>query len=806
MTCPVCQKVVPPGARFCDRCGADLPAQSDTAREARSWTIGSAPECDLVAPNERVSARHCRLTAMADASDAFKLEDLGSTNGTFVNGKRITGPARVTRADVITLGRSVAMPWPLPQERQPSPGRSRTTLTFNGESLVLGRDPDCDHPLDYPMVSWRHARLTANGETGAVEDLGSTNGTFVNGRRIPGPGHLVTVRPGDVIGLGSYTFALTVSGRLEKRDHRGNLAIEARHVSVAAGGRRLIEDISLTILPSELVGLMGPAGAGKTTLMMALNGYTPPSAGAALIGGQNLYANYGRFCGHLGYVPQDDIMHRDLTVKEALYYTARLRLPTDYSEAGLEKRIAEVISQVGLAGVEDVLIGSPEKKGLSGGQRKRVNLAMELLSDPSLLFLDEPTSGLSSEDALMVMKLLRRLADEGKTILITIHQPGPEIFRLMDNLIVVSRDAGGADPGRLVYYGPASPDAAEFFNPEREAGTPASPDEVLRGLARGGAAEWVRRYADSQYHRQYVVERAEERNAESGQAVTPKIARRAGAEQWPTLVKRSLAVKSRDAWNTAILMTQSPVIALLIVLGMGRKVSQSVTAANLEEMSGRLGVTLFLLALAAIWFGVSNSAREIVAEWAIYHRERMINLKIPSYLASKFAVLGGLCVLQCVILIGVVHWGCNLQGPWLAMLGLLVLTALAGVALGLLVSALARTSEVAVALVPLLLLPMVILGGALIPRHDIVAPAVADVMPSRWAFEGLLLLETEGREVGPSGAQQGAPSVNPDMAEGYFPGGDRLGVAGCVAVLAGMLVALLAGALVALKRRDVHRR
>src|SRR5205085_9777527 len=141
------------------------------------------------------------------------------------------------------------------------------------------------------------------------------------------------------------------------------------------------------------------------------------------------------------------------------YYSARLRLPRDFSDADVHRRIRTVLEQLELRGAEDVRIGSPEKKGISGGQRKRVNLAMELLTDPLVLFLDEPTSGLSSEDALMVLKVLRELADAGKTILITIHQPSLEVFRLLDNLVLVSRDAGSQDPGRLIYYGRAYPDA-----------------------------------------------------------------------------------------------------------------------------------------------------------------------------------------------------------------------------------------------------------------------------------------------------------------------------------------------------------
>jgi ABC-type transport system involved in multi-copper enzyme maturation permease subunit len=184
----------------------------------------------------------------------------------------------------------------------------------------------------------------------------------------------------------------------------------------------------------------------------------------------------------------------------------------------------------------------------------------------------------------------------------------------------------------------------------------------------------------------------------------------------------------------------------------------------------------------------------------------MVNLKIPSYVASKLAVLGGLCMIQCLALLSIVYAGCSLKGPWVGMLLLLLLTAFVGVALGLLVSSLARTSEVAIALMPLILLPMVILGGALFPKHKMPAPALADCMPSRWAYEAMLVLETEEHLALPS-AQNSASSSAPlrDMAEASFPRSDRIGAAGCTAILAGMLAALVGAIMIVLKRRDVHR-
>lgn len=785
---------------------------------AKSWVIGGGGDCDIVVDRPTVSARHCRLTC---TPEGFFLEDLRSTNGTFVNDLRIDGRVPVSPTDRITLGLTVAMPWPeVVQSRGRAaagfPEPARTVLT---ESTIVGRDANCDLVLDDPIVSRRHARLICLGTRITVEDLHSTNGTFVNGSRIEQP---TPIARGDVLAIGRTTFRLTDDGSLEQRSYRGHVTIDVRGVTVDAGDRRLLEDISLTVYPSEFVALMGPSGAGKTTLISALNGYTPPTSGTVLFNGQDLYANYHQFRGSLGYVPQDDIIHPDLTVAQALYYTARLRLPSDTTDAEIAQRVAGVIAQLGLEGTENVLIGSPQKKGISGGQRKRVNLGMELLTDPSVLFLDEPTSGLSSEDALNVMRLLRRLADGGKTILLTIHQPSLEAYRLLDNLILVAKDSGSAAPGRLAYYGPAYPQAIEFFNPETAGRTPGvelSPDDVLRGLAKEKAEEWVKRYQASPLKRQYVDHRAAVQPVEPAQLPAARSRRSLGIRQWSTLVRRCLAIKWKDTSNTAILMVQAPIIALLVVLVFGKHASAEVTPESWPSVAGAVSTAVFLLALAALWFGCSNAAREIVGEWPIYHRERMVNLKIPSYIGSKFFVLGGLCLMQCAVLLGIVHWGAGLEGPWMAMFGMLLLTSLVGLAIGLSVSALARTSEVAIALLPLILLPMVILAGVLQPLHKMNAlgAGLAQVMPSRWAFEGLLLLETEDR---PSWTPPSPPALlsagegkRPvpleskahDMAERFFPAEtDRTSVGVAGLALGAMLVLIVAGIHAVLRARDLH--
>jgi len=788
---------------FCTDCGATI------------ICVGRASDNDVILDYPMIADHHARITSLGDAAI---INDLGSSHGTAIGSpdKKISS-ARLSKSDTIYFGS-----FPIPASRLLAGniglGKTpHTLLNFTGQAMIIGRGPDCDVVLNHPMVAYHHARISRSNTGYSVEDLGLTSGTFVNGQRISGA---VPVSVGDVIRIGSYAFDFTAPNVIKQRDYRGNVTLEARGVTVAVSRKRkrIIEDASLTIYPSEIVALMGPSGAGKTTLMNALNGYTPPTSGTVHINGQDLYANYGQFCGHIGYVPQDDIMHRELTVGQALYYTARLRLPADYSKADIQARIAGILKRLDLEGTEDVLIGSPEKKGISGGQRKRVNLAMELMTDPSILFLDEPTSGLSSEDALMVMKVLRDLADAGKTILITIHQPGLDAYRLTDTLLMVSKDKGSQAPAKMVYFGPAYPDAIAFFNHNARAnarpGVDPSPDEIMRGLAQGKTEEWVSRYTSSPYKRQYVDERLGKRPSASAQLIQPKMTREPGLAQWRMLVRRCLTIKIKDHWNTAILLAQAPIIASLLALVFGKMAGD-----EQYPMLGKTFTTIFLLIVSAIWLGCSNAAREIVSEWAVYHRERMVNLKIPSYIASKFTVLGGLCVIQCTIMLTIVYAGCHLKGSFVAMLALLILASLVALALGLITSAMARTSEVALALVPVLLLPMMFLGGMIQPVHEMMEAArpISSVIPARWAFEGLLLLENEQREparqssaTAPANAfNSGAaapvsPTAPPGSAEHYFPKQDRLGIFASMAILSAMLAALVVGMMRILKSRDVH--
>lgn len=827
VTCPACGATNSARAATCKGCGtrlggsgeghaaaafpaADTTLIGDPALSAGTSgpvviTVGRAPDNDVVLAYPFVSAHHARISVAAGRA---VIEDLGSANGVAIGdpSRRVTS-ADITEADTVYFGTL-----PVPASRLLGGalrlgGATAEMPALTRTATVFGRDPSCDHVLPHPEISRRHARILRTAQGLLIEDLGSTNGTFVNGQRITKP---VLLKEGDTVALGTFSYRIGGDGTIVEHAWRDNVTVEARGVAVDIRSGRLLDGVSFTVFPSELVAVMGASGAGKTTLLCALNGYVAPTEGQVLYNGQDLYANYDLFRLQLGYVPQDDIMHRDLTVRQALYYAARLRLPADTSTAEIHQRIARLLQQLGLEGVADTRIGTPERRGISGGERKRVNVAMELLTDPSVLFLDEPTSGLSSEDALTVMRMLRALADAGKTVIVTVHQPSREVFELFNQVVVLGRD-GGSGSGRLAYYGPAFPDAVAFFDPAAMAAASPralSPDLLLRGMAAAPVNEWVRRFERSDTKRRFVDERAGSVSGAAAVRSDRRTKRGGGPGQWWTLVRRTAAVKAGDRENFLMLLVQAPAIALFTAMVFGPHAREAMTHATWLRVAAPTGGALFMLVVAAVWLGCSNAAREIVAEWAIYRRERMVNLTIPAYLFSKLTVLGGLSLMQCFVLVGGIFLGCGCRAPLLPTLGICVLLALVGLGCGLVLSAFSASSEVAISMVPTVLLPMIMFGGALVPLSEMSAPAaaVAQVMPTRWAFEGVVLLESQERPLWEVPTLPGAAPATrerKDFADRYFSRQVRTDVPTDSAILAGMLVILVATVAVTLRARDV---
>ena len=707
-----------------------------------------------------------------------------------------TAPA-ATPAAAIAGGQNIATP-PRPQQR-----------TFFGSinledagirQAIIGRLPTCDIVMPYAQLSGRHASVM-RGTDGSllITDLGSTNGTYVGGQRIP-PNQAVRIMPGDRIFVGPYPLVVDVEGDAirayvdhERSEWTGNLVeIEALDLLVQVPDREhrgrqkvLLDHITFKARPGDLIALMGPSGAGKTTLLTVLNGYLRPSGGEVRVNGENLYAVYDALRGSIGYVPQDDIVHPELTVWEAIKYSAQFRLPSDYSEEEIDRRVEQTVRDLGLEQVKHLEIGRPERKVLSGGQRKRVNIALELVTDPAIMFLDEPTSGLAADDTVALIDLLAGLAKKtGKTIIVTIHQPAREEYEKFNLALIMGY--GGVP----VYFGPSGRESYDFFgryvatrgakidNPrdmfdllrQREdefIGTKQFPDRPSARLAASKAwrAEFFRN-DNATYRKMYSGSR--QPGTPGGNRPAP---RRSvpWLRQFRLLLERYAIVKQRDRAGLAIMLLQAPIIGGLLALvfthpprapnmwcrlhlermentarhaGHALDTACATNPSRFPEVAD-FGGAIFFLAVAAIWFGTSNAGREIVAEQAIYRRERMVNLSIVNYVMSKFVMLTLLSIVQCTVLLGIVYPAIGLGGgswhSFLPMLGMLVITAMCAVAIGLLLSTVVVSTEAAMALTPIALIPQVVLGGRLVTMTTKGwLKAVMSLIPARWSFEGVL--------------------------------------------------------------------
>ncbi len=661
-------------------------------------------------------------------------------------------------------------------------------VRLGADEITIGRLQDNDVALDHPQVSAHHARLLREQETYRLLDLNSTNHTYVNGLNATNQ----LLQPRDEIRIGPFRFIYTGS-ELTQFDESEGIRIEAIHLKkVGTNQTVLLNDISLRIPTRSFVALVGGSGAGKTTLLDALSGLRPAQEGSVFYNGQDYYHNFAAFSTQLGYVPQDDIIHRELSVERALYYAARLRLPSDFQEVQIEQRIDEVLDDVEMKHRRKLLISQ-----LSGGQRKRVSIALELLAKPSVFFLDEPTSGLDPGLDRKMMVLLRKLADKGHTVILVTHAT--------NNINVCDYVCFLAQGGNLAYFGPPEEARAYFKQPDfAEIYSSLEPNDEKRTIP----VEAKEKFSQSQAYQKYIGDYLSKETTtrpireQPGEA---KVARRRGTRwrQFTLLSLRYLELLRNDMGNLAILLLQAPIIGLLLLLfikGAGPdgfnpvNVLQCPATAAVVSARGYPDVptpdnpivtkscqqvenflknnpqgqayararggtvqalqdfivtgpdyastVLFLMAFSAIMFGCINAIREFVKEAPIYRRERTVNLGILPYMLSKIVVLGVLCLVQSLILVACVEIFDPFSHsvflpPFLEVYITIALNSLAGLMLGLAISAVAPNNDRAMSFLPLLLLPQVIFAGTVFPLTSWYLQYPAMLFPIRWAMAAL---------------------------------------------------------------------
>lgn len=581
-----------------------------------------------------------------------------------------------------------------------------------GEGVRIGRASDADIVVDDLLVSRHHALLRRSDEDGwELVDTGSANGTYVNGRRI----ERARLEPLDVVAVGHHMFLLVGDG-LEEYIDQGSVSFRAEGLTVRTSrGQTLLDDVSFGLEERSFIAVVGPSGAGKSTLLNALTGFRPAEKGSVLYDGRDLYSSYDELRLRLGFVPQEDVLHSELTARQALGYAAELRFPADTNREERESRVTEVIGELGLANADAVAV-----RRLSGGQRRRVAVGLELITKPSLLFLDEPTSGLDPGYERALMELLRRLANGGRTIVVVTHSV--QSIRLCDRVLFL------APGGHTAYFGPPQLATAYF---ERE-----DFQEVFQLLSSGGERDWGGAFRSHPYYERFVERprpTAEEPgpaepvpDAEGGRmrpSQTGSPARPRGIPaQLSLLTRRYTRVIGGDRRNLTLLCLQPVVLGLLMLAALPAGELAAPDAGEFRAVS-RAGLVLLVLVLGTTWIGASNAVREIAKELPIVRRERAAGLSSVAYVGSKCVVLGALTATQCtaMALIALARQGSHgsgavLSSPLVELVVVAVMAGLAGMALGLLISALVATVDRAMTVLPVVLLLQLLLAlGAIFP-------------------------------------------------------------------------------------------
>ena len=715
-------------------------------------TIGAAADCDVVLTMPQVSGHHARLWR---EGDAWFIEDLGSSNGLFVRGDRVTR-AQISAHDMVGLGSFQIAASDLMTRKSSKPateterhvgvqkfGPAKVVEVGDGV-LVIGREPDCGLVVAEGAVSGQHARVFRNAGRLIVEDLGSRNGTFVR----HGGGdewqsyRACVLRNSDEVRVGSQVFRF----QRQQAERRAGARVDVRHLELAVRHRStglplpLLHDVSFTALDGEVVGIMGPSGSGKTSLLNVLAGFDAPTRGQVLVQGHSIFAGTELAAGMgalVGHAPQFDVAHELLTVEEAVRYSARLRGPAQWTDADVETRVTQALRDVDMETRRLTPMGSETRKTLSGGQKKRVNIAMELVLDPPVLLLDEPTSGLAAHDTMELMGLLRRLADQGRTVLLTIHQPSYSAFVQMDQVLILE------EGGHVAWFGPAAVDSFEFF-----AVTDREPGALLERLPRKPSPDvqgpWSRTYASAEIRKRMVESRAQSLD-ERPPAPWPAPILPGVFGQLLALLGRNLRMKTRDAFFLLLTAVVPAVVAAIFAAVLGSQLEDTSTwspkSAPVEHQY------LVILTIMCCLFGALCSSLEVVSELPILRRELRGGLSLTAYVMSKAVTYGLPALVFPAVALGTLAAlsGQVIQGDFIKHWLVLSPAFFAAACAGLLMSSLVASQQGVIIMAVFYAIVQVVFS-VFVPLHVtyVAAPQsmwlqwVSAPMTARWSLEGLV--------------------------------------------------------------------
>lgn len=668
---------------------------------------------DIVTISSVVSRNHGKFKM---AAEGLLYADLGSTNGTYVedgNGRRFLQSAksytRLKDGDMLRVqakdgeGESVLL---LYREnicrknlKEESQNKKWQKYALQNGSMTIGRGKENDIVLDHPGVSRVHAIIEKNGEDFYIADNRSKNGVLVNGHILYEKRKL---HEKDVIRILNGILLYTGGNLFYKCTMQG-VSLNVRHINkTVAKGKKILDDVSLDIESNEFVAIIGGSGAGKTTLMNAVSGFDRKKTGKVLFSGMDLNENFSILKNLIGYVPQQDIIYENLTLKKMLIYTAKLKMPKDTSKEEIDKRIAEVLEMVELFEHQDTYI-----RKLSGGQKKRASIAVELLADPSLFFLDEPTSGLDPGTEKKLMQTLSRLSkSQGKTIVMVTHTT--QSLDLCDKVIFMGQG------GRMCFCGTCE-EAKMFFDTDNLV-------DIYNQMA-AQPKVWA-----EQYRR--CVPLSEVQESEKQKELKKR--RTSGLRQLGILTMRYAELIKNDLPRLTMLLLQPIIIAALLGI---------VAAEDVFDIYESTKTIFFALSCAGIWIGLFNSIQEICKERVILRREYMGNMKLWSYTLSKFLIQLILGAIQALIMtavfklsVGIPEEGLLFEQSFLEVFVTTWLTIIAAMALGFVVSAIVKSGDKAMTCAPFVLIIQLLFSGILFELKG-AGKKIAYLTISKWSVE-----------------------------------------------------------------------
>ncbi len=584
--------------------------------------------------------------------------------------------------------------------------------------LAIGRTADNQIVVNDPLASRKHARLVAGAEGLTIEDLGSANGTFVNGIRQ----QRALLHERDIITIGNVDFEVQQGTLVHRQRPVAEQGLQVHGVGFTVeGNKQLLVDVNMQAGRGTLTALIGPSGAGKSTLSRLIAGTTQPSGGVVTFEGRNLHAEYEALRSRIGMVPQDDVLHRQLTVRQALGYAAQLRLPPDTTKADRQQVIDGVLRELSLTEHANTRVDR-----LSGGQRKRASVALELLTGPSLLILDEPTSGLDPALDRQVMMMLRELADAGRVVIVVTHSVA--CLDMCDQVVLLA-------PGGKTAY----------------AGNPAGVEAAL------GTGDWAKIFADvaanpdqafAAYRARQAVNAtppAPPSRPPGGTGSPPKSSR---WKQFSTLSRRQMRLVLADRGYLAFLILLPFVLGALTLVvpgdnGLARgPLTQTDDGSFIPTGGSESQQLLVVLILGACFMGSTLTVRDLVGERTIFHRERAVGLHPSSYLLAKVVVFSVFALLQSAVLVGFVLLGKKPPGEGVMLISGsaelyidIAVTAVSCVVLGLLLSSLARSNEQVMPLLVVAIMCQLVMAGGMIPVTDrVVLEQLSWLFPARWGY------------------------------------------------------------------------